>query len=88
MLKPLDWKTTSCEYENGFIVEVTERESEYGLIYDVFLSHIDYGEKKHMFGLLKKDMEKEQIKDWNGLSTLILNSIDGYIEMYRDEVMD
>ncbi len=88
MLRLLDWKTTSYEYKDGFIVEMTKRDTEDGLLYDVFLSHIGYGVKKHMFSLLKKDMEKERIKDRSGLSAPILNNIDGYIEMYRDEVMD
>lgn len=82
-LKPLGWKTKNYEYKNGFIVEVTERDSENGYLYDVFLSNIDYGEKKHMFGLLKKD-----IKDCDGLLGQILNNIDDHIEMYRDEVKD
>ena len=88
MLKRLDWKTTSYEYKDGFIVDVIERDTEDGLVYDVFLSHIDYGEKKYMFGLLKKDLEKEGINDGEGLSRQILNDIDEYIEIFCSDVMD
>lgn len=93
-ITPLYWTTRSYKYQNGFVIDVTERDTKDGLLYDVFLSHIDYGDKKHVFGLLKKDLEKEGINDWNGVAQwngllqLILDNIDRYIELYRDEVMD
>ena len=86
MLKPLDWKTTSYKYKDGFIVEVTEIHTKNDIEYYVYLSHENYGVKNYMYGVFKKNLEEIGCIGWDGLSRLILGSIDEYIEMYWDEV--
>ena len=54
MFKPLDWKTTSYKYKDGFIVEVTEINTKNDIDYYMYLSHEKYGVKKYILAYLKR----------------------------------
>lgn len=73
--------TKTIEYE-GFIIECFEEPVRGCISYVAYLSHPDYGVKKFMFGL-----SPEQTS-FDGFIEVVENSIDEYIEIYKEDYFD
>ena len=73
---------TGVRYDirEGFYVEITPAISEKEKMYQFYLCHEDYGIKTYMYGLLLKHIESEE-----HIISIISNTIDDYIDAYRDE---
>ena len=79
-MKKLDITIDTYEYKDGFRVEIYLEPSDN--TWESFLYHVDYGIKMGMFGWSAEDDTKDVFTDF------VIDSVDEYIRIYKEEYMD
>ena len=75
--------TETYEYKDGFMIDITEVNDKYGLMYGAWVYHKDYGIKDYIIGVMAKDYNTKE-----DFIQTIFETVDDDIEFYIDEFMD